>query len=444
MVAVSGGPDSLALLYILAGIASDYPISLHVFHLNHLMRGDSGAADAEFVAQTARAMGVPATVLSADVPAFIKANGVSPEDGARRVRRSLMLQVAEDTGATKIALGHTADDCVETFLMRLLRGAGLDGLRSIQPIAGLIIRPLINLTRGDVEAYCREHNLEPRHDETNAIPDMTRNKVRLRLLPLLEAEYNPNIRAELRREMESINEDATLLQGLAEDSFASAAVPGEGVVSLDRSALLAQPLAIRRRLIRLAALRTAGEPQPLGFAHVDDILTKVVNGNSGAALDLPGGLSAAREYDTIVIKVSAPEPVLDAPVGSETILSVPGLTVLSGGLFAIDARVVPAEELDKTAGADVAWLDASLTAGSIVARRKLPGDRIQPLGMRGHKLISDLFIDDKTTRDLRDREPVVLIDGRIAWVAGHCIDENFKVTDKTKKILVLSLVRGSR
>ncbi len=444
LVAVSGGPDSLVLLHFLATVTSAYSISLHVFHLNHLMRGAAASADAKFVERTAREMGIPATIMSADVPAYIKVNGVSPEDGARQVRRKLLLQVAEDTGAAKIALGHTADDRVETFLLRLLRGAGLDGLRSIQPVAGPIIRPLIDLTRGDIEAYCRQHRLEPRLDETNALLDMTRNKVRHHLLPLLEAEYNPNIRAELRREIASINEDTALLQCLAEESFVSVAAPAAGAVTLNRASLLAQPLAIRRRLLRLAALHTAGEPQALGFVNVDDILTKVVNGNSGAALDLPSGLSAAREYDTIVIRVSAPETVLDVPVGSETVLSVPGLTDLPEGLLAIDARFAPVEELDKTAGPDVAWLDAGLIEGPIIARPKLPGDRIQPLGMRGHKLVSDLFIDDKTARRLRDKEPVVLIGGRVAWVAGHAIDNHFKVTRATKKILVLSLVRGSR
>lgn len=444
LIGVSGGPDSLVLLHILSRLAPAYALQLHVFHLNHLMRGAAAEADAAFVARTAEQLGLPATVLSSDVPAYIKANNVSPEDGARQVRRELLRQVADEIGADRIALGHNADDRVETFLMRLLRGAGLDGLRSIPPVNGQIIRPLSDVWRADIEAYCLKAGLQPRTDETNLELDITRNKVRHELLKLLEAEYNPNIRAELRREMSSIDEDAALLSDLAHQAFTAAAERDKALIRLDRNALAALPVALQRRLIRLAALELAGDPQPLGFAHVADILAKVMEGKSGAVLDLPGGLSAAREYDTIVIKVSAPESAADKPVGSETVLSVPGVTTLPGTPYSVDARFADPSEFNKDAGPDVAWLDASLMQDTITARQRRPGDRIQPLGMRGRKKLSDLFIDEKTARDRRILEPVIETGGQIAWVASHRIDERFKVTAATKKILVLRLVRGSR
>ena len=437
LVGVSGGPDSLALLSVLDQLRGDYHLDLHVFHLNHLMRG-AAQDDADFVSRTAAEMGLPVTVLTADVPAYIKANKVSPEDGARQVRRELMAQVAEEVGAGKIALGHNADDRAETFLMRVIRGAGLDGLRSIPPVNGPIIRPLIDSDRAGIEAYCADAGLKPRQDETNLSAGAARNKVRLELLPLLEREYNPNLRAELRREIESIGDDTALLNALADAAFEAVAAMEEGAVRLERDALAGLPLALRRRVLRLAAAELAGDPQPLGFAHVADILDKVVAGSSGAALDLPGGLSAEREYDTILIRVSADEPAQKGLVDAETVLSVPGLTAVAGTGWSLEASWEDGAAIDKTAGPNLARLDWAAMSAPVTVRLNRPGDSFHPLGAGGRKKLSDLFIDAKAPRGQR-KVPVVETAGQIAWVAGWQIDERFKIKDSTTKILVLKL-----
>ena len=446
LVSVSGGPDSLALLYVLRELSTDYDIELHIFHLNHLMRGKAAEADAVFVEETAKKLGVPVTVMIADVPAYIAENDVSPEDGARRVRRALIAQIAGEVGADKIALGHTADDRVETYLMRIIRGTGLDGLKSIQPVTGDIIRPLIAATRAEIMAYCAAGNLRPREDETNADTSILRNKIRHELIPLLAGNYNPAFRDEALREIAAIEGDLETIEEVAKQAWEEAAQEEtEAEVRFDREVFRALRPGIQRRLIRLAAEKLAGTPQLLTFSHVEDIIDKVVFGASGAALDLPLGLSVSREYDTILIRRRSAEGLPAAKTVDFTprALCVPGLTRLDELDVTIDARFGAPDEVDAKAGEGVAFLDADLIEGNIQVRPVKSGDKFRPLGLKGTKKLSDLLIDEKVTRELRRRTPIVETEGKIVWVAGIRIDDRYKVTERTKKTLILKLLRGS-
>lgn len=444
LVSVSGGPDSLALLYILRELSTDYDIDLHIFHLNHLMRGEAAEADAVFVEETAKKLGVPATVMTADVPAYIAENDVSPEDGARRVRRALIAQVVGEIGADRIALGHTADDRIETYLMRIIRGAGLDGLKSIQPVTGDIIRPLIAATRAEVMAYCADEDLNPRLDETNEDTSILRNSIRHKLIPLLTRDYNPAFRDEALREIAAIEGDLEVIEVVAKQAWDEAAQEEtKAEVRFDREIFRALRPGIQRRLIRLAAEKLAGTPPPLTFSHVEDIIDKVVFGASGAALDLPLGLSASREYDTILIRSASVLPADKTVDFKPRALRVPGLTRLDELDVTIDARFGAPDEMDAGAGADVAFLDAGLIGGNIQVRPVKSGDKFRPLGLKGTKKLSDLLIDEKVTRELRRRTPIVETEGKIVWVAGIRIDDRYKVTGRTKKTLILKLLRGS-
>ncbi len=443
LVSVSGGPDSLTLLYLLNELKPEYELDLHVFHLNHMMRGRAGKDDAIFVEMTADRLELPSTILTADVPAYILANKTSPEDGARQVRYQLLGEVAEEIGADRIALGHTADDRVETYLMRVIRGTGLDGLRSIPPVNGDIIRPLIESTRESIMSYCAANSLQPRIDETNEETVFLRNKIRGELIPHLEREFNPAFKEEIVREIETIEADVELLEDLTEQAWDETAEITEESVALSRSPFLELPLAIQRRLLRLAAEELAGEPSPLTFQNTVDIIDKVVGGDSGASLDLPGGLSARREYDIIIIEPVSEVPADEEPDFPATALRVPGVTRLDFLNMAIEAVFKAPDALDETAGEDVAFLDAGLVKGMGTVRPPREGDKFTPYGMDGSKKLSDVFIDSKTPRTARRVTPVVEFNGRVAWVAGYRIDDNYKVTKRTKRMLVLRLLKGS-
>jgi tRNA(Ile)-lysidine synthase len=290
MVAVSGGPDSLCLLHLLQQIASQRQLWLHVAHLDHQLRPDS-ADDAKFVEQIAAEWQIPVSVAGADVATIAGARRQGIEETARELRSSFLLETALRIGATAIALGHTADDQAETVLLRLLRGAGPSGLAAMRPkrptnqpdIA--VIRPLLESTRAEVEAYCREQQLTPRHDSSNESPIFTRNRVRGYIIPLLKT-YNPSIVATLGRTARVCAEEDELLSALTAQSWTELAQVDNNSVSFDRQRWSALHPALQRRLIRKAAEITGAKAE-LGAKHIDAILAAIAA--QRRRVQLPGG-----------------------------------------------------------------------------------------------------------------------------------------------------------
>ena len=255
IVSVSGGPDSVALLHLLWRLAPDLDLTLHVFHMDHALRGEESAADAAFVESLAARLGLPCTVVRL-APGELKHAGGSLQARAREARHRELAALAGRIGASRVALGHNRDDQSETVLLRLLRGTGTRGLAGIRPVKVLgkltLIRPLLETPRREIAAYCAKHELFPRLDASNLRGDYTRNRVRLELLPQLAAQYNPAIASALADLAEIAAAENDLLDELARAALARCRAPGEGV-ALVGSLLLAEPLAIARRVVRLAA-----------------------------------------------------------------------------------------------------------------------------------------------------------------------------------------------
>lgn len=437
LVAVSGGSDSLTLLGILEEIMPEYRGSLHVFHLDHMMRGESSAKDALFVQAIAASKNIPVTVLYYDVPAYRKENKLSPEEAAREVRHTLMRQVAEEVGADKIAVGHTADDQAETFLMRVIRGTGTDGLRGIPPVNGPIIRPLLELWREDTCRYCQDRGLTPCVDESNTDERLTRNKIRRRLLPFIADEFNQSIKDELVREAESVSADIDFLEDATEAAWAGIGnVEGERA-ELRREDLLDQPLAIRRRLVRRAVKAAAGGLRGIDFRHVGDILEKVVNGQSGSSLRLPGGLIAGREYDIIYIEFGGRTEARKATARRPVVMKIPGITKVAGDIIIEAATGAMDTNAELPVSQDIAIIDAGRLGEKITVRPVKEGDRFHPLGMSGTKKVQDFFVDEKVPRSARTTALVVDSDGAIVWLVGYRLDHRYRVTDATKNTMVL-------
>ncbi|MCK4262385.1 tRNA lysidine(34) synthetase TilS, partial [bacterium] len=223
VVAVSGGPDSVALLSILACLSQELNFSLQVAHLNHMFRAKEAEEDALYVKELAKKFSLPITVRKRNVLAFIKRKHLSPEEGARQVRYKFLQDVAEKAGANKIALGQTADDQAETVLIWMLRGSGLKGLTGIPAVRplenSLIIRPLIEVSRSEIEDYLREEGLAVRVDASNLKPVYLRNKIRLKLIPLLARDYNPNIKSVLSGMSQILRADEECLNEVQERTF---------------------------------------------------------------------------------------------------------------------------------------------------------------------------------------------------------------------------------
>lgn len=453
VVAVSGGPDSMALLHALLHLRDRLGLSLRGAHLDHGLRGDAGAADAAFVAEAFSAAGVPCEVETADVAAYRATHRLSPEQAAREVRYSFLARVCREHGADAVALGHTSDDQVETVLMHIVRGSGLTGLRgmavcSSRPVGGAAVRlfrPLLGLPRSDTEAYCRALDLRPRMDESNRSPDFTRNRVRTELLPLLE-ELNPSIRDAVLRLSTAAARDLAYLDEEADRVWEEAAAAGEDRVTLDRRAVARLAPALGTHLLRRAVGAVKGDLDGIYMRHVDDI-TELLGGPAGRTIDLPGGLRFHVGYDeAIVARADADLCPLPRIEGEHT-LAVPGETRVGG--WVVTARLVDRPTDDalrlssdgrgEATGSHVARMSPSVLGEGIVLRARRPGDRFHPLGAPGSKKLKDFMVDAKVPAAWRDRVPLVVTPRGIAWVTGWRIADWCRVAPEDSRVVEISL-----
>jgi len=474
LVAVSGGSDSVALLALLHDAAPGLGIDLHVAHLNHGWRGRAAARDAAFVERLARRLGIPCTLGAAD-PAAPPATPPgerrqsSREARARTERLAFLRSTATAAGAGRIALGHTVDDQAESFLMRLLRGSGARGLSGTWPVVdGLFIRPLLGLHRRDLRAWLGARGLRWREDATNRDLTLTRNRVRRRLIPFLEREFSPAAVALIARAADLLRAEESLLSTMAQGTYDWVARKGPDGVALEAASLESLPLPFRRRLVRLAVRDARGHLRGITARHVEAVLT-LTHGPGAAALDLPGGLRASRRGGALLFRIGAAAPApfrqrpataatgaaavapAEGPVEAraeapppdgrgevrEALCPVPGVVAIPAFDLMLRARVVPRDRLHDAPGPHLACLDADLTPGPLLVRARRPGDRFRPLGGPGSRKVKSFLIDRKVPVDERRRIPLVLTGDRIAWVVGHQIDDRFKMTPATRRVLVL-------
>ncbi len=446
VVSVSGGADSLALLLFLNKISDLFNLQIRIFHLDHMIRGDESARDAEFVKEIACDLGIPAEIERADVKSFVKKSGLSTQDAARLVRMERLEAFALRAGAERIALGHSADDQVETFLMRIIQGAGLSGLSGIPPVRGKIIRPLLNVWRSEIEEYVNAFGLSFRIDSSNLAPVYLRNKVRLKLLPLLEKEFGRSVKESILRIVESLSVDFDYISAQTQKSFEQIAVLQEKRVSMDVESLIKLHESLRRGVLREAWCWLVPGKQTLGWRHTLDIEEKVLYGRTHAALNLPGNVVVERTRNEVVFRLAENESFADESIyqsASPVTLAIPGkaFNPWSGDL--IEARLVERKKCDFSGDPLVEYVNAGKVKGPLTVRTLRAGDRFQPLGMKGLKKVSDFFTDLKVPLEDRLKCSIVLSQGEIVWVAGYRIDERFKVEKGDKEVLMLKLVKGA-
>jgi tRNA(Ile)-lysidine synthase len=448
LVAVSGGPDSIALLHALLAHRDRYGISLGVAHLNHGLRGAASAEQA-FVADLAASLGLPFFTDRQDARAFQQRYGLSLEDAARRMRYAFLKATADAQDCNKIAVGHQADDTAELLLMNLLRGSGLLGMTGIAPCRGRIIRPLIDIHRDEVRAYLNEKNLPSCHDESNDDPSFTRNRIRNELIPHLEAVYNPRLRPTLQRTARILRDEEAWIEdhldtALSRAIFYSCA---EGL-RIHRPAFTAAPAALQRRLLRRAFARVASDLKQIGFTHIEAIRRlATADEELPRWLDLPRGIRVLVAADQIRLLTESAEARRHRREGTGTLdpayrieIACPQDKATIVELPEIHARLVvrTATRADQPLpdSPTKAHFDLDRLSFPLVLRPVQPGDRLRPLGMTGHKKISALFIDCKIPKSRRHRFPVLVSGGRIVWLAGVRRDHHTRVRRDTRRLLV--------
>ncbi|MBE0479710.1 MAG: tRNA lysidine(34) synthetase TilS [Dehalococcoidia bacterium] len=442
LVGVSGGPDSVCLLHVLAELREITGTRLHVAHLNHMLRGEESVSDAEYVLRISRELGLPATIEKRDVTAYRQEYRASLEEAARNVRYDFFSQVAQDLGAERVAVGHTLDDNVETILMNLLRGTGLAGLRGIRTTGRwkpgksrlIVIRPLLEITSAETDAYCRDLGLSPRSDSTNIWQDRFRNQVRSRLIPLLQ-EYNPDIKSALLRAARTAGDALDLVEAEASEAWDRTVKEEPGRITIARREFFKLHVAVKHQLLRSAIERLVGDLRDIEAVHIEG-LVQAMTMPAGKMNYLPRGLVFYSGYDEGLITteegLACPFPKL---AGQHT-LKVPGRTVLPG--WEIRTAILehcppPGEEANNLK----ACFDFGATGRDLIVRRRRPGDRFQPLGMESMKKLQDFMVDARIPGAWRDRIPLVSSPEKIIWVTGWRIDHRARVLPSTRQVLCI-------
>ncbi|HEX5473576.1 MAG TPA: tRNA lysidine(34) synthetase TilS [Vicinamibacterales bacterium] len=443
VVALSGGGDSVALVHLLSERdAAGELILAGAAHFNHQIRGAAADEDERFCVELTRTLGLPLEVGRADVPAMAARERRSLEDAARRARYDFLARAATALGADAVATAHTRDDQAETFLLRLVRGAGTRGLAAIQPRAGIVIRPLLEAGRAELRAYLNMRGLPFREDETNADVRNPRNRVRHAVLPYLAAHCSPAIVDVLAREAALARIDEQYLQARAIETAASVVLQDEPArVVVDAGALAALDPAIASRVAREVLARLAVS-RPIGSQHVDRLLELARDRTDGRQFSLPGQ-TAARRGGRIELEPRRTGKTAQLVNSFSILLSIPGEVVLGPAGWAVAAE--PLSRLPGTLWAGrgpSAAVAASRLVLPLTVRNRRPGDRFRPLGAPGGRKLQDFLVDRKVPRTERDRLPLV-VDGqdRIVWVAGQAVAEDFRVTDPAKGVLLLTVRR---
>jgi tRNA(Ile)-lysidine synthase len=456
LAAVSGGPDSLCLLDGLVRLG--FPVIAAYF--DHALRAES-QADGLYVRDAAVRLGASFVSAREDVALYARQNHLTLEEAARTLRYRFLFEQARIFSTQAVAVGHTADDQVETVLMHLLRGAGPQGLSGMPQRALIatfdagipLVRPLLPFWRAETVQYCRERSLAPIIDPSNQDVVFFRNRLRHELLPLLE-QYNPRIREALLRTSQILAADDAVVQLAVQSTWDDVFIEQVGMaaeppdsVALNLERFRALPVGLQRALLRRAISLLLPALHNLDFAAVDRALRWSANSREGR-VDLVSGLRVIIEGQRLwIARADAlpAEPAWPAADAEGAELAVPGTVSFSSG-WELAAEWQDAADavsfVQEDASPWVARLDAEQIAAPLTVRKMLAGDRFQPLGLNGHTVkLSDFWINQKVPRRARQDWPLVLSAGEIIWVPGYRLSNAYRVQPTTRRMLVLRLSR---
>jgi len=449
VVAVSGGPDSMALLQVLAQLAPSLDLFLVVAHVDHGLRPEEAEAEASLVQKAAQSLGLACECGRVAVAACAKAQGLSLEHAARNLRYGFLAEVAARHRATKIAVAHTADDQAEEILLRLIRGTGRAGLAGMATLRdGLVIRPFLGIAKEDILRYLAEENIPYCLDSSNRQRIYLRNRIRLDLLPYLQEHFNPNIGNSLRETAAILQGEEELLAGMTDQAYAQVVAEEQGELcglTIQLAVFLCHPLAIRRRILETACWRMGCRPT---FKQIGQLLFLIETGAEGAELHLARGLRVGKAEGRLSFRypqgrraVRGDLSEADRGEGSFSYeLSCPGEHFLEAMGAMVTLRLLEAlpEDWESLAPATL-HCDAEKVCFPLMVRSFQAGDRFHPLGALGRKKVGDFFTDRKIPLAQRRRIPILTDQEGIIAILGVRPDQRAAIGPRTRRILAVSL-----
>lgn len=428
VLGLSGGPDSVCLLHVLNRLKKDFNIEIYAAHLNHQIRGIEAQKDALYVSKLCEDMGIIFFVKSINVPKYCENEGLSLEEGARKLRYEMFYEIKDKIKANKIAIGHNLNDQAETVMMRIMRGTGLKGLKGIDYIRdNCIIRPILDVERNEIEEYCEAYNLNPRIDKTNLENIYTRNKIRLDLLPYMKDNFNSNVIESIVRMSNSLKSDNDYIEKEAEAKFREVSnIKEKGFVEINLDDFVCLHDAIKVRVLRNSIKHILGDTNFVDQRHIEDIMSLEDNSKVNKMLTLPRNIFVYRKKDSIIL---TNEEIVNEEI--EFYYNVPsnGFIKIKELKQIIETQVMSIDryksmKLDNSSKG----FDFNKVKGGIVIRSRRQGDKIK-LAM-GSKKVKDLFIDLKIPREERCKIPIITDSEGIICVGDYKISENYKIAER--------------
>ena len=431
-IGVSGGKDSMALLESLLNMKKYFPdVRLSVLHFEHGLRGEESEKDMDFVVSYCRQKDIPCFYERADVSSYAEKNGLNLEDAARTLRYSFFERCSEKYHIDKIAVAHHMNDNAETFLFSLLRGAGTRGLKHMSYISGMIIRPLLDVTRTDIEMYIKANQIPFREDSTNADIRYSRNYIRQVIVPSLE-NINPNAVEQIAIASSILTEEHDYIRKQASALFDELASADE-----DRSIIFRLndlfPLhsVLIKSLISMAAYRLVPELRDLTSDHLQTIAGFVKDRKANASYMLPYGLTAYTTYDLLIItskmyKIDEVQPIA---------VSIP---VTEGTGFILSITDADRPERFPAKDSCIQFIDGKKLPSDLVIRTRRDGDVFHPLSLGGTQKLKKWFIDHRISSAERDRQLLLCDGNEVLWIIGHAISDRLKIDDDTERVKKIS------
>ncbi|TQZ70536.1 tRNA lysidine(34) synthetase TilS [Clostridioides difficile] len=436
VLGLSGGPDSVCLLHVLNRLKKDFNIEIYAAHLNHQIRGIEAQKDALYVSKLCEDMGIIFFVKSINVPKYCENEGLSLEEGARKLRYEMFYEIKDKIKANKIAIGHNLNDQAETVMMRIMRGTGLKGLKGIDYIRdNCIIRPILDVERNEIEEYCEAYNLNPRIDKTNLENIYTRNKIRLDLLPYMKDNFNSNVIESIVRMSNSLKSDNDYIEKEAEAKFREVSnIKEKGFVEINLDDFVCLHDAIKVRVLRNSIKHILGDTNFVDQRHIEDIMSLEDNSKVNKMLTLPRNIFVYRKKDSIIL---TNEEIVNEEIEFYYNVTSNGFIKIKELKQIIETQVMSIDryksmKLDNSSKG----FDFNKVKGGIVIRSRRQGDKIK-LAM-GSKKVKDLFIDLKIPREERCKIPIITDSEGIICVGDYKISENYKIDENTKEVLKIN------